>query len=802
MGVGVDGGRLRGIGKGKDGLWQTEGIRWLSRALWALALAGLAYLAGLTVWLGIRGLLFPYQLDYGEGVHLYFVRQWARGQPIYKTIEGYPYITFNYAPLAILLALALTPVLGINYAAGRLWALVATVAASALIALWVRRESGKGVPALAAALLFFGSPYVYHWAPLFRVDLVGLALTLGGLYCVLVAVVPAVSGEPGTGVRCRWLWLAVVLFVAGLYAKQSFVFAPAAALLYLFFLGKRRHALGMALATGLLGGGLFVVINALTGGGFWDALVASNVNPFLWPEFWKQQADFFGTFAILAALSAWYLVDKFALDRRGSFKEKVSLLDLYLLAALGSLGLAGKAGAWENYFFEALAALVLCGGLGLARLIRRPQALFQLLAPVLVLVQVVLMWHTPRIAERYMQITRESNEAMIPILARTPDPIISEDMGLLVTNGKRLDYHSFQYSQLARAGRWDQAWELGQLRQGKLSSVILEEGTRLDVDHYQRFTREFLSELDRNYRHARTVGKYELYEPDPLQHERGPEDRAEFGDQLAIVGWSLAPGPAPSTQGGSEAFLQAGQPFSLTVVWQAQQALSTDYTAFAQVVDGQGQGWAGDDHQPYDGLYPTSAWGAGEMVRDSFTLAVPADAPPGLYDVYVGWYDPASQERLPVGQGDAFHIATVPVGDVATELEPQSVSPVQARFGEKIVLEGYAWEIRPTQVEVLLRWSTDAFLDVDYVVFVHLVEPDDGDRLLAQGDGPPAAGRWPTSHWLPGVALDDVHTIDLPEALQPGTYHLLVGLYDPVANERVLLDGGGDFVRLPGLEIR
>jgi hypothetical protein len=778
---------------------QAKGVRWLWGALWALALAGLAYLAGLTVWLGITGLLFPYQLDYGEGVHLYFVKQWAEGQYIYKAIEGYPYITFNYAPLAILLALALTPALGITYAAGRLWALVASAAIPILIALWVRRETGQGLPAVAAALLFFGSPYVYHWAPLFRVDLVGLALTLAGLYCVYVAAAPSAADDPGTGARSRWLWLAVVLFVAGLYAKQSFIFAPAAACLYLFIFVNRRQALGVALAMGLLGGGLFVLINALTGGGFWEALVVSNVNPFLWPEFWKQQADFFGTFAILAVLTAWYLLDKFALDRRGSLRVKVSPLDLYLLAALGSLWLAGKAGAWENYFFEALAALALCSGLGLAQLTRRPQVLPRLLAPVLVLVQVALMWHTPRVANRYVQVTRQSNESMAPILARTPDAIISEDMGLLVTNDKTLDYHSFQYSQLARAGRWDQAWELGQLRQRKLSTVILERGTRLDVDHYQRFTREFLSELDRNYRHARTVGKYELYEPDPLQHERQPDPGAEFSDQLAVVGWSLSPSLAPAGSGGSEPFLRPGEPVSVTVVWQAQQALSTDYTAFAHLVDEQGQGWAGEDHQPYDGFYPTSAWGAGEMVRDRFTLTVPVDTPPGLYHIQVGWYDPATQERLPVGQGDAFHLATLPVGWSATGSQP--MIPLQARFGEAIVLEGAAWQVGPAEVEVTLRWSTDAFLDTDYTVFVHLVDPEEGDRLLAQGDGPPLEGRWPASHWLPGVALDDVHTIELPEDLSAGTYHLLVGIYDPASKDRVRLPDGSDFVRLTGLEI-
>jgi hypothetical protein len=761
------------------GHWQLHSLRWLSRALWAVALAGLVYLAGLTVCLGVSGLFFPYQLDYGEGYLLHFVKEWSQGRPIYKAAEGYPYILANYPPLLIVLALGLTPLVGMTYTAGRVWTLLAIVAVVGVLVAWVRRESGRWLPALAAGLIFVGSPYVYHWAPLFRVDLIGLALTLGGLYAVYLAS-PGAGSVGGRQVRQGLLWLAVGLFVAGLYAKQSFLFAPAAALAYLFFFVDRWQAIKMAAAMAVLGGGLFLLINALTGGGFWYGLVASNVNPFLWSEFWKQQADFFRTFGALALLAGWYVVDKFFLHRSVPLRRSVSPLDLYLVAALASLWLAGKAGAWENYFFEALAALVLCGGLGLARIGRYGPTLARIGPPLLVLAQVALMWHTPREADRYLQLTRQSNEAMAPILESTPDPIISEDMGLLVTNGKVLDYCSFQYSQLARAGRWDQAWELGQLRDRRLSMVILEQGTRLDVDRYQRFTREFLSELDRNYRHARSVGKYELYEPDPLQHER----RAEFGDQLALVGWSLHAPPA----------LEAGDPFSLTVVWQALQALEADYTAFAHLVDQEGQGWAGDDHQPYDGLYPTSAWGAGEMVRDQFALTVPAGAPPGLYDLQVGWYDPVSGERLPVGEGNTVRVAVLPVSWTGTK--PQPLTSAGARFGDWITLEGYSWQAEPGAMQVTLRWSTDAFLDTDYTVFVHLVDPEDGDRVVAQGDAPPVGGRWPTSLWLPGVAVDDVHTITLPPDLPAGTYPLLVGLYDPVTAARLPLPEGRDAMRL------
>jgi hypothetical protein len=137
-----------------------------------------------------------------------------------------------------------------------------------------------------------------------------------------------------------------------------------------------------------------------------------------------------------------------------------------------------------------------------------------------------------------------------------------------------------------------------------------------------------------------------------------------------------------------------------------------------------------------------------------------------------------------------------------------SVRPLDARFGEAVALEGYAWQVDPEAVEVTLRWSADAPLDRDYAIFVHLVDPEDGDRLLAQGDAPPLGGRWPTSLWLPGLVLDDLHTIALPAELAgsrssgpPRTYHLLVGLYDPVTGDRLTLPDGSDAVRLAGLEI-
>ncbi|MGE5262431.1 MAG: hypothetical protein ACM3S0_03550, partial [Acidobacteriota bacterium] len=162
--------------------------------------------------------------------------------------------------------------------------------------------------------------------------------------------------------------------------------------------------------------------------------------------------------------------------------------------------------------------------------------------------------------------------------------------------------------------------------------VILEHGTREDVDHYRRFTREFVSSLDRYYAIVQTIGKFEIYAPAP------PLDlqSADFGNAVGMVGWNAQPET-----------LQAGI-WKLAIVWQAKHTLDRSYKAFVQL-EKTGLGKvAGDDHAPHMGTYPTTRWAAGEMVREVYTLEVPGNLPAGQYSVRVGWYDSETDDRLEV----------------------------------------------------------------------------------------------------------------------------------------------------------
>ena len=54
------------------------------------------------------------------------------------------------------------------------------------------------------------------------------------------------------------------------------------------------------------------------------------------------------------------------------------------------------------------------------------------------------------------------------------------------------------------------------------------------------------------------------------------------------------------------------------------------------------------DAWPRHGTLPTSRWSPGEELDDPYQVPLHADAPPGRYQVVVGWYLLATMERLAV----------------------------------------------------------------------------------------------------------------------------------------------------------
>lgn len=90
----------------------------------------------------------------------------------------------------------------------------------------------------------------------------------------------------------------------------------------------------------------------------------------------------------------------------------------------------------------------------------------------------------------------------------------------------------------------------------------------------------------------------------------------DVGGEFRLVGWEQ---------------IESAAGWQLALYWQASRPIATDYTvsvrplAQGQLITGAGEAVI-QDHQPVWGVYPTSRWRPGEIVRDVYAL----DLPPGI----------------------------------------------------------------------------------------------------------------------------------------------------------------------------
>ena len=184
-------------------------------------------------------------------------------------------------------------------------------------------------------------------------------------------------------------------------------------------------------------------------------------------------------------------------------------------------------------------------------------------------------------------------------------------------------------------------------------------------------------------------------------------------------------------------------------------------------------------------------------------LLDPPDAlPQGEYRIVVSLTEPSGRSVDVSGERAAFENGMV----LATVVNPPDVSvlPIGMDFaashqfgdgdsGSSIDLLGYdapEREVPGAQVRIALLWSTKRPILDDYHVLVHLVSAD--AALVAQGDGVPVYGFFPTTTWAPGSYVRDEHILSLPEDLPRGDYLIYVGLYLVDTGERLpAYDGAG-----------
>lgn len=246
----------------------------------------------------------------------------------------------------------------------------------------------------------------------------------------------------------------------------------------------------------------------------------------------------------------------------------------------------------------------------------------------------------------------------------------------------------------------------------------------------------------------------------------------DFGGVIRLIGVEL-----------ENAHMAPGASQLVTFYLQALAPMESNYNVLVRLLDIRGEEHWRDEGWPWGA--PTSDWPVRQVRPDGHTLTLPADIAPGLYQLVISFYDPATFEplaaidartgdRLP---GDERQIALIQVGDAPTTLalEPPFTFGEVARLSGALIESIAAEEAEEKTVSIHLQWDALSTPVEAYTTFVHIV--DARGELVAQRDQPPLNGFAPTTTWQPGQRIHDTLVITLPENLLPGRYPVRVGLY-------------------------
>lgn len=242
-----------------------------------------------------------------------------------------------------------------------------------------------------------------------------------------------------------------------------------------------------------------------------------------------------------------------------------------------------------------------------------------------------------------------------------------------------------------------------------------------------------------------------------------------------------------------------------TVYWRLNEQTGTDYSAFFSVVGRDVVEIGKLDTYPGAGTLPTSRMEPGLIYQDRYTIQVDEEfeyptairvlVGVGIFegaDVgYTNILEPTTQNGQEVGSV----ITTVGVGYPTGRcdlVEPVTSDGPDARgqFADLAIVDGAVTSVTGSQVDLALRWQTIGTTPDDWTIFVHLL--DEAGQLVAQADGPPLNGDYPTSLWSRECYYPDNRQLEIPADAAPGQYEVHVGMYnaaDPTLPRIPVVDG-------------
>ncbi|MDO8671461.1 MAG: 6-pyruvoyl-tetrahydropterin synthase-related protein, partial [Dehalococcoidia bacterium] len=275
-----------------------------------------------------------------------------------------------------------------------------------------------------------------------------------------------------------------------------------------------------------------------------------------------------------------------------------------------------------------------------------------------------------------------------------------------------------------------------------------------------------------------------------------------FGDALGLLDLSVVDGEARKSGKPGQALTRetesnswqsrAGETIHVDLLWQARRKMPEDYTITARLMGPDRDFWAIRDSPPADGTYPTPFWAAGQVVRDQLNVTVPAETPPGRYELQLEVISPKGPLSV-IGNNGAPVGPTLRLGGISVlpAVTPARLSDVKVSQHniipvlDNLDIVGYSLsrrEMKPgEQLDVDLVWRAVTAIDRDMVARIEMVTS--GGATLASVTKRPVGNAYPTTSWRQGEVLRGKYSLMLPPKVSSNEAKLMTTLLDAKSGE-------------------
>ncbi len=278
----------------------------------------------------------------------------------------------------------------------------------------------------------------------------------------------------------------------------------------------------------------------------------------------------------------------------------------------------------------------------------------------------------------------------------------------------------------------------------------------------------------------------------PGQHQDGCDagitDRSGTGPAVRLTTAAVR-----TSVGGYAQTLHAGDDVHVEFTLAMLRHTEDDERIRVVLVDGAGRYVVRHDSDTSVDLIFSSLWRKGGTLHYRTVLRLPSTTPAGLYDVRVGLVG----EKQKGFSSDLENAEGIVPQDRMVGLQRVTVAgPRLVTDTERVVFGGtiglldarlsnvHAGPVAPgSTVNLDFQWIALKPPDADYTLFLQLL--DSQGKLVAQHDGPPQGGTYPTSAWDVGSAIGDLRELILPASLPDGTYRVIIGWYHPITGTRL-----------------